>query len=187
MDLGKTPTRRLRIFLRDFRMVEAQVNLAEGQALASYFASRKSYVNLREARWADVDEAVAHAVLRVDQVLWAAAPDGDLPLTSASLSTPGRLVEIQLDGGLLFRGALIMSAHQRLTDYLESAGPFVPLLHSQLLRSGRPPKLVNVDLGDVVLNQAAIQATWEVAPSEEPAADTSTIADWQASEATGVE
>jgi hypothetical protein len=187
MDLGKTPTRRLRIFLRDFRMVEAQVNLAEGQALASYFASRKSYVNLREARWAGVDEAVAHAVLRVDQVLWAAAPDGDLPLTSASLSTPGRLVEIQLDGGLLFRGALIMSAHQRLTDYLESAGPFVPLLHSQLLRSGRPPKQVNVDLGDVVLNQAAIQATWEVAGSDEPAADTSTIADWQASEASGVE
>jgi hypothetical protein len=190
MDLGKTPTRRLRIFLRDFRMVEAQVNLAEGQALASYFASRKSYVNLREARWAGIDEAVTHAVLRVDQVLWAAAPDGDLPLTSASLSTPGRLVEIQLDGGLLFRGSLVMSAHQRLTDYLESAGSFVPLLRSQLLRSGRPPKRVNVDLGDVVLNQAAIQATWEVAGSEEPAAsdaEPATLADWQASEAPGAE
>jgi hypothetical protein len=168
METGKTPTRRLRIFLRDFRMVEAAASLAEGQALASYFASRKSYVNLREARWADADEAVAHAVLRVDQVLWAAAPDGDVPLTSASLATPGRLVEIQLDGGLLFRGAFVMSAHQRLTDYLESAGPFVPLLRSQLLRSGRPPKRVNVDLGDVVLNQAAIQATWEVPEPDTP-------------------
>ena len=29
MDTGKSPTRRLRIFLRDFRMVEATVSLAE--------------------------------------------------------------------------------------------------------------------------------------------------------------
>jgi hypothetical protein len=104
----------------------------------------------------------AHAVLRVDKVLWAAAPDGDVPLTNASLSTAGRLVELQLDGGLLFRGGLVMAAHQRLTDYLESTGAFVPMLRAQLLRSGRPPRKVNVNLGDVVVNQAAVQAAWEV-------------------------
>jgi hypothetical protein len=160
MDTGRTPTRRLRIFLRDFRMVEAWVSLNDGQALAAYFASRRSYVNLREAHWAGSGETVSHAVLRVDQVLWAAAPDGDLPLTSASLATPARLVEIQLDGGLLFRGGLVMSAHQRLTDYLESAGAFIPLLGTHLLRSGRPPREVNVDLADIVVNQSAIQAVW---------------------------
>jgi hypothetical protein len=36
------------------------------------------------------------------------------------------------------------------------------MLNAQLLRSGRPPKQVNVHLGDVVLNQDAIQAVWEV-------------------------
>jgi hypothetical protein len=165
MEMARTPTRRLKIFLRDFRMVEATVSLAEGQALTSYFSSRRSYVNLREAHWAGTGDIAAHAVLRVEQVLWAAAPDDDVPLTSASLSTPGRAVELQLDGGLLFRGALVMAPHQRLTDYLESAGAFVPLLRAQLLRSGRPPRQVNVNLGDIVLNQASVQAVWEV---EEP-------------------
>src|SRR5690606_6376071 len=49
--MDNRPTRRLRIFLRDFRMLEATVHLAEGQALASYFANRKSYVNLNAAHW----------------------------------------------------------------------------------------------------------------------------------------
>lgn len=158
---GKNPTKRLRIFLRDFRMVEATVSLAEGQALASYFANRKAYVNLRGAHWAGTGEDIAHAALRVDQVLWSASPDGDIPLTNA-VSRGGRLVEIQLDGGLLVHGALMLSEQQRLSDYLESAGQFVPMLHAQLLRSGRPPKKVNVNLGDIVLNQDAVQAVWEV-------------------------
>ena len=162
MDTGKSPTRRLRIFLRDFRMVEATVSLAEGLALASYFANRKSYDNLRGAHWAGTGDDVAHAVLKVDQVLWAAAPEGDVPLTNASVASKGRLVEMQLDGGLLVQGSLTLSNQQRLSDYLETAGQFVPMIHAQLLRSGRPPKKVNVNLGDIVLNQDAIQAVWEV-------------------------
>jgi hypothetical protein len=162
MDTGKPPTRRLRIFLRDFRLVEATVNLAEGQALASYFSHRRSYVNLRGAHWTGTEDHVAHAALRVGQVVWASAPDGDIPLTNASAMTKGCDVEVQLDGGLLVRGALVLSENQRLSDYLETAGPFVPMLNAQLLRSGRPPKQVNVHLGDVVLNQDAIQAVWEV-------------------------
>jgi hypothetical protein len=162
MDTGKPPTRRLRIFLRDFRMVEATVSLADGQALASYFANRKSYVNLRGAHWAGTGDDVAHAVLKVEQVLWAAAPEGDIPLTNASVVTRATEVEIQLDGGLLVKGGLLLSERQRLSDYLERAGQFVPMLNAQLLRSGRPPKKVNVQLGDIVLNQDAIQAVWAV-------------------------
>jgi hypothetical protein len=169
MESGKSPQRRLRIFLRDFRMVEATVSLAEGQSLASYFANRKSYLNLLGAHWAGTGDDVAHAVLRVEQVLWAASPESDIPLTNASVAARARTVEIQLDGGLLVRGGLIMSEHQRLSDYLESAGQFVPLLQTNLLRSGRPPKKVNVHLGDVVLNQDAVQAVWEVAAQEDAA------------------
>jgi hypothetical protein len=157
------PTKRLRIFLRDFRLVEAAVHPVEGQALTSCFGSRSNYMNLRGARWAGTPEQVEHAVLRLGQVLWASAPDADIPLTSASLATPGRDIEAQLDGGLLVRGRFLMSEHQRMSDYLETSGQFVPLLGAQLLRSGRPPKTVNVTLGDIVLNQEAIQAVWEVA------------------------
>jgi hypothetical protein len=163
MDMGRPPTRRLRIFLRDFRMVEAAVHLADGQVMASYFANRKSYINLQAAEWTGADGRVGHVVLRLDQVLWAGSPDGEIQLTSASLVQRARLVEMQLDGGLMLRGGLVTSEHQRLSDYLETAGAFVPVTNAQLLRSGRPPKAVNVELGDVVVNQQAIQAVWELA------------------------
>ena len=161
-DQTKLPARRLRLFLRDFRMVEAQISLAEGQALMQYFASRKHYVNLRGARWASTGDNVRHAVLKVDQVLWAAAMDNDIPLVSANISTVPRDVEIQLDGGLLVRAGLIVGDGQRLSDYLESQQQFLPVRNAQLLRSGRPPKEVTVALGDIVLNQAAVQAVWEI-------------------------
>lgn len=165
--MGKPPTRRLSVFLRDFRMVEATIRLAEGQTLVSYFANRKSYVNLSGAHWTSADDRVEHVVLRLDQVLWAVARDGDVPLTTASLAVPTRRVEFLLDGGLLFRGRLALSEQQRLSDYLESAGQFMPVLDAQLLRSGRPPREVNVQLGDVVLNQQAIHAAWEAADRQD--------------------
>jgi hypothetical protein len=162
MDTGRTPARRLRIFLRDFRMIDAHVGLADGQALAPYFSHRRNYVNLRAVRWATTGEEIAHAVLKVQQILWAAAPDGDVPLTTASAPPRARLVEFHLDGGLLVQGGLILSTQQRLGDYLETAGPFLPIVDAQLLRSGRPPRQVNVQLGDIVLNQDGVQAVWEV-------------------------
>jgi hypothetical protein len=183
MDTGRTSARRLRLFLRDFRMVEATVGLAENQALALYFTHRRSYVNLREARWTATGETVTHAVLKVDQILWATAVDGDIPLTNASAAPRARLVEVQLDGGLLVQGGFFMSAQQRLSDYLETAGQFVPLLGAQLLRSGRPPRQVNLQLGDVVLNQQCVHAVWEVSDQHraEPAAES-----FQLSEQIGV-
>jgi hypothetical protein len=161
-DLTKLPSRRLRLFLRDFRMIEAQISLAEGQALMQYFASRKQYVNMRGARWASTNENIRFAVLRVEQVLWASAMDNDIPLTPGTHSMAPREVEIQLDGGLLVRAGMLIGEGQRLSDYLESQPQFLPVRNAQLLRSGRPPKEVNVTLGDVVLNQQAVQAVWEV-------------------------
>jgi hypothetical protein len=181
MDTNRSPTRRLRIFLRDFRLVDATVSLADGQALSSYFAHRRAYVNLSGLHWTGTGDDVEHAALRVAQVLWASAPDADVPLSNASAANRGRAVEIQIDGGLLVRGALIMSEKQRLSDYLEIAGPFLPVVGAQLLRSGRPPKKVNVVLGDVVINQDAIQAAWELdlqrgGVEESPAAEESAAA-----------
>jgi hypothetical protein len=175
-ELAKAPTRRLRLFLRDFRMIEATVTLAEGQALTSWLANRKSYVNLRAAQWASTSTNIEHAVLKVQQVLWATAVDGDIPLTTASTTVPPRIVEVQLDGGLLLRGGLNVGERQRLSDYLESQQQFIPVRHAVLLRSGRPPKEVNMVLGDVVLNQEAVQAMWEV-DAQAAAGDVEAIAE----------
>lgn len=166
MDTNRGPTRRLRIFLRDFRMVEAQISLSDGQSLTTYFANRKSYLNLLGTHWASTQEDIEHVVLRVSQVLWASAPDADIGLTNASGHPDPRPVELQLDGGLLVRAQLLTSEGQRLSDFLESAGPFVALRSAVLLRSGRPPRKANVNLGDVVLNQDAVQAAWEVESHE---------------------
>lgn len=163
MSETKLPSRRLRLFLRDFRMLEAQVSLAEGSSLMQYFASRRQYVNLRGAKWTSTNDNVRHAALKVDQVLWAASMDNDIPLISGTISTQPREVEIQLDGGLLVRAGLVIGEGQRLSDYLESQPQFLAVREAQLLRSGRPPKEVNVTLGDIVLNQVAVQAVWETA------------------------
>ena len=125
--------------------------------------TRLSWVGVfANATSASANENVRHAVLKVQQVLWAAAVDNDIPLSSASQMTTPRIVEIQLDGGLLLRGGLNIGGGQRLSDYLESQQQFIPIRNGVLLRSGRPPKEVNVTLGDVVLNQEAIQAVWEL-------------------------
>src|SRR6185436_1764797 len=98
--------------------------------------------------------------------LWAASMDNDIPLVSTSQASAARAVEIQLDGGLLVRGGLNIGEKQRLSDYLEAQMQFIPLRNGLLLRSGRPAKEVNLVLGDVALNQSAVQAMWEIAMQE---------------------
>jgi hypothetical protein len=87
--------------------------------------------------------------------------DGDIALTQATSPAAPREVEVQLDGGLLMRAGMFLSDGQRLSDYLETQPQFIPMRSVELLRSGRPPKEVNVTLGDIALNQAGVQAMWE--------------------------
>ena len=89
-DSIKSPPRRLRLFLRDFRMLEASASLADGQSLTSFLSSRKNYLHLQDVRWTSTGERASFAVLRVAQLLWAAAPDGDVPHVSASLAPAPR-------------------------------------------------------------------------------------------------
>lgn len=154
-------TRRLRFFLRDFRMVEADAHFVEGQSLAAYMAQRRSWVNLLDADWIGTGERVGMVALRVGQILWVESRDGGVPAASPA-GTP-REVEVRVEGGLIVRGRLPAHERQRLADYLESAGPFVPLLCAQLMRSGRPPRDANLTLRDVAINRDVIQTVSEVA------------------------
>jgi hypothetical protein len=160
-DAPRLPRRKLRFFLRDFRVAEAYALLPDGLSLSSYLANRRGYLHLLDVQWQPSSERIEFAVLRTAQVMYASAAGGGVPLVNTLPAAVPHGVEVLLEGGLFLRGGLMLSPRQRLGDFLEAAGPFVPLLGVALLRSGRPPRDHNVTWGDIVLNQDTIQAVWE--------------------------
>ncbi|MEJ2678242.1 MAG: hypothetical protein P8174_04095 [Gemmatimonadota bacterium] len=64
-------------------------------------------------------------------------------------------MELELEGGYVLGAGLLLMEHQRLSDYLQSAPPFVPLRDTTLLPRGR-------SLGDIVVNQESIQVVREI-------------------------
>ena len=160
-DASRLPSRRLRFFLRDFRMAEASALMPNGISLSSYLANRRGYLHLLDVRWQPSGDRLEFGVLRTAQILYACAPDGDIALLNTVPAATAHGVEILVDGGLYLRGGLMLSPRQRLGDFLESAGAFVPLLGVQLLRTERAPRRTNITWGDLVLNQDTIQAVWE--------------------------
>ena len=160
------PPRRLRLFLRDHRVLDANARVPRGQFLSTYLASRNRYVNLTGVRWLGTGEELPHMALKVDKIVWAASEDGQMELTSARAAGSARRVEVELEGGYLVSAGLLLVAKQRLTDYLQSAPTFVPLQGAEL----RPR---DKELGDVVVNQDAIQVVREVGGGDgEPTAGT---------------
>jgi len=135
--------------------------MPDGIPLAAYLANRRGYLHMLDLRWQPSGEAAPFAVVRVGQLLYVAAPDGDAPLVSATSVARPHPVELLLEGGLYVRGGVLLGPRQRLSDYLESTGGFVPVTGAELLRSERPPRSRNVLWGDIVVNQDAIQAVWD--------------------------
>ncbi len=162
----RSESRRFRFFLEDFRVIEGLVGLGAGASLISLLASRKGYISLTDARWSGSQQALEHLVLRVERVVWAGAPNTDVPLVNASHPVHPTQTDLQLEGGLILRGGLPLAPNQRLGDYLESAGPFVPLHGAVLLRSRHGGKIVSAALGEIAVRQSVIEAAWE-APLEE--------------------
>jgi hypothetical protein len=160
-DAARLPRRKLRFFLRDFRLAEAFALLPDGLSLSSYLANRRGYLHLLDLQWHPSAERIDFAVLRTAQVMYAAAMEKGVPLVNTVPAAKPHGVEILLEGGLFLRGGLMLSPRQRLGDFLEAAGAFVPLHGVTLLRSGRPPRGHNVTWGDIVVNQDTIQAVWE--------------------------
>lgn len=152
---ASNPSRRLRLFLRDHRVLDANARVPRGQFLSTYLASRTRYVNLTGVDWLGTGDKVAHMALKVDRVLWASSEDGDLPLTGALAAVDARRVEVELEGGYLLSAGLLLGKNQRLSDYLQSAPAFVPLRAAELRPRGKA-------LGDIVVNQGAIQVVQEV-------------------------
>lgn len=167
----RLPKRRLRLFLRDFRLVEGYAHMPDGITLAAFLANRRGYLHLVDLRWQPSGEAAPFAVVRVAQLLYVAAADTGVALVNASSFTANHPVEMLLEGGLYVRGGVQLGPRQRLSDYLESTGSFVPVAGAQLMRSERPPRTRNVLWGDIVVNQDAIQAVWDGQPAEHGVGD----------------
>lgn len=156
------PPRRLRIFLRDHRVLDASARVPRGQYLSAYLASRARYVNLTNVEWVGIGERAGHMALKVDTILWAASEDGEISLTSRLAVATTRRVEVELEGGYLMAAGLLLIQNQRLSDYLHSAPGFVPLRGAELRPRGKT-------LGDVVVNQEAIQMVRELSEAEDAA------------------
>lgn len=156
-EMNSNPPRRIRLFLRDHRILDADARVPRGQFLSGYLASRARYVNLTSGCWLGTGEEVAHLALKVDNILWAASPDGELPLTGPQATASPRRVEVELEGGYMIAAGLLLVDDQRLTDYLHSAPGFVPLHDAELRPRGK-------ELGDVVVNQHAVQLVRELEP-----------------------
>ncbi|MCI0437149.1 MAG: hypothetical protein L0271_26465 [Gemmatimonadetes bacterium] len=161
--------RRVQFFLRDFRLIEAHATVPDGLTLAGWLSRKREHVAVLDARWTPTGERVAFAVIRLAQILYACAPDGDVAHV-APATTARRHVELLLEGGLFVRGTLPLSEQQRIGDYLDVAGPFLPLTDAVLMRSGRPPRDANVVWRDIALNHQAVQAIWEARDGDARAA-----------------
>lgn len=171
MDATQLPTRRLRFVLRDFRVVEADAHYADGQAMASWLTRRRNWITLLDGHWIGTGERVSRVVLRIQQVLWVESGDAVPAVLPAAGAVP-REVEVRLEGGLVLRGSVPAHPNQRLADWLESAGPFVPLMRASLMRSGRPPRSTNLVLRDVAIHRDGIQTVseLELVPGASPGA-----------------
>jgi hypothetical protein len=144
--------RRVRIVLRDREVVEASIFLTEGQALSPYLASRKGgWVNLVDPTESSRRETRHHTVLQGERILFALAPDGDIPVFGSAAIPNEREVDVALEDGTHMSGKLRLAPMQRLADYLTSCGKFLPLLDATLVST-------NEGVGDCAINCNAIRA-----------------------------
>lgn len=151
--------RRLHLVLRDGAEVEGGVFLNDGQALGPYLGSRKGgWVNLVGASWlVPVEEAVDHAVLQADHVLYAYAMDNDIPVHSVQGVVSVRHIEVTLSNDARIRGSLAIADRQRLSDFLHTVGKFIPIVGASRADTGEL-------IGDVVLNHAVVRVLRDTAP-----------------------
>lgn len=142
--------RQVRLLVRDGRMVTGRVYVAEAHSLLQYLTTRKTYANLVQVRYAKGDEApLDHLALRVDSIVWASSADGDIPLVNHTAAAAPRPVLLHLPGGDVIQGELVLAPRQRLSDYVDTIGPFLPVHNAVMERTGQ-------SLGDVAIHQTTV-------------------------------
>jgi hypothetical protein len=149
--------RGVQLFLRDHRLIEAQIHVPEGQPLDVFLGAQGTFTNLTNVHWVGSRrETIPHMAIRSEQILWVAALRSDLPLTREENGRRPLPMEVYLEDGSILTGGMVVAERQRLSDYLAGAeGGFVPV-HRAGGPSGAP-------LGDLAVNSRAILAVHESA------------------------
>jgi hypothetical protein len=150
--------RLVRFVLQHGRVVEGNIHVTDGQALATFIATRP-FVSLTEARWVSPESGVmAHLAVRGDQILWSAALDDALPVSTMQPPADSpRWAELTMDDGTVLHVGLYLAAEQRLTDYVDSASGYLPVLQGNVVGQNRL-------LGPIAVNKSAILAICEIEP-----------------------
>jgi hypothetical protein len=151
--------RRVALILRDGRTVRGNIHVIERQSLVLYLSTRRFFVSLTEAQWGrQGGPTVSHVAVRADHVFWAAPDDAELSVSShARPAFRPRWAELILDDGVAIHVALYIAEEQRLTDYLDSASGFVPILEARVVATGER-------LGEIAVNTGAVLAIREIEP-----------------------
>jgi len=153
--------RRVRMLLRDQRLLDGMVHLPEDGDLATYLSTREGgWVNVTEARWLASGERVSHLLLKASVVLWAGAA-GDEQLLPRQEGTP-RPVKITLENRITLHADLRLPVRRRLTDVLTACGDFFPVCDARVDARG-------IAFGDVAVNRDAVHVVEDLA--DMPAAD----------------
>jgi len=150
--------RLVRLVLRHGRVVEGNVHVTERQALNTFVGIRP-FVSLTEARWVNPErDVVAHLAVRSDQILWCAPLDDDLPVcTMRPPANSPRWAEFTMTDDTVLHVGLYLAEEQRLTDYVDSATGYLPVLQGSVVGQNRL-------LGPVAVNKNAILAIREIDP-----------------------
>ncbi len=150
--------RLVRLVLQHGRVVEGNVHVTDGQALNTFVGTRP-FVSLTEARWVSPEsDVMAHLAVRSDQILWGAPLDDDLPVcTMRPPANLPRWAELTMADGTVLHVGLYLAEEQRLTDYVDSATGYLPVLQGSVVGQNRL-------LGPVAVNKNSILAIREIEP-----------------------
>ena len=151
-------SRGVQLCLRDQAILEGKLYASDGQYLPTCLGNRKGWVNLTAVHFLNTGEKLPHIAVQTNRILWASSPNGEIPLMSYAAGLQPRKVEMQVEGGLTLRGQLNLAPRQRLSDYLAAYGDFIPLRDAHLIPG-------DVGIGDIAVNQEAIQRLRELNPT----------------------
>ena len=150
--------RLVRVVLKQGRIVEGNVHVTEGQSLTTFLAPRH-FVSLTEARWVKPEGGVVpHLAVHGDQILWGASLHDELPVSTMQQPVINpRWAELIMADGVVLNVGLYIAEEQRLTDYVDAAAGYLPVLQGSVVGENRL-------LGPVAVNKDAILAIREIDP-----------------------
>ena len=157
---GHLKQKAVSVRLRGGQSVVGSIHIPDGLSLPQFLGAKKHFLNLTSVRPSDSPdegESIGHLSLSLASVVWLIPEDGTLHVDSASVPAEStRSVEIELVDAVRLQVVLHIAEEQRMSDYLDSNWPFLPLW------SARNPEAEQT-IERLVINQRAVLSIREIA------------------------